>query len=108
MTGQQLYQEIQTQFQREGPVHIRALQGHSGGNLDFSTLSHKKMEKECASLLCHIGFSRHEVLQNPADLCHEDLDRKAVYVSLVSSLDPNPDPKHKPQLHKKNHHDDCL
>ena len=42
MTGQQLYQKIHTYFQREEPMYIRALQGHSGENLDISTCSHKK------------------------------------------------------------------
>ena len=31
--------------------------------------------------------------------------RNAVYFSLVSPLDPNPDPKYKPCLHLKKHHD---
>ena len=31
--------------------------------------------------------------------------RKAVYFSLVSTLDPNRDPKYKPYLNLKNHHD---
>ena len=31
--------------------------------------------------------------------------RKAVYFSLVSPLDPNPDQQYKPYLHMKNHHD---
>ena len=31
--------------------------------------------------------------------------RNAVYFSLVSPLDPNPDPNYKPSFHMKNHHD---
>ena len=33
---------------------------------------------------------------------------EAVYLSLVSPLDQNPDPKYKPYLHLKNHHDFLL
>ena len=55
MTGQQDLQYIHTSFQREEPMYIRALHGLSGENLDFSTLSHKQIEKGHSSLLYHIG-----------------------------------------------------
>ena len=45
MTGQQLFQEIHTNFQPEEPICIRALQGHPGENLDFSTLHTKRLRK---------------------------------------------------------------
>ena len=43
------------------------------------------------------------------DVCQEGLEgakgRTTVYFSFVSQLDPNPDPKYKPNFHMKNHHD---
>ena len=60
MTSHQLYQKIQTNFRQDEPVYIRALQSHSGKNLDISMLSHKKIEKGYEPLLYHIGFSKHE------------------------------------------------
>ena len=57
----QLYQKIHTTFHREEPMYIIALQGHPGENRDISTLCHKKIEKGYATLLYHVGSSRHEV-----------------------------------------------
>ena len=51
-------------------MYIIALQGHPGENLDIyiyiyiSTLCHKKMEKGYATLLYHIGSSRHGSVMN--------------------------------------------
>ena len=36
--------------------------------------------------------------------CGASKGRKRVFFTLVSPLDPNPDPKYKPYLHMKNHH----
>ena len=109
MTGQQLHQHIHTNFQRGELLYIRALPGHSGENLDFSTLSHKQIEKGQASSLHHIGFSRHE---NPIKSGGRvpggfgiSRGRKTVCSSRVSSLDPNLDPKCKPYHHLNKHHD---
>ena len=108
MTGRQLDQEMHTNFQREEPMHIRALQGHSGENLDVSTLSREKIDRGYASLLHHIGFSRRQDSitfggRVPGGF-GPSKGRKAVYFSLVSPLDPNPDPQYKPYFHMKNHH----
>ena len=51
-----------------------------------------------------------KIQENLEDLCQEDLfgsskGRKAVYFSLVSPLDPNPDRKYQRYLHMKSHHD---
>ena len=45
MTGQQLYQKIHPNCQREEPMYIRARQGNSGEMKVISTFSHKKIEK---------------------------------------------------------------
>ena len=77
MTGQQLYRKIRDSVYQEEPMFIRALQGHSGDNLEErpGTIS-----------------VAYWVLKN------ED-------TTLVSPLDQNPGPKLKPYLHLKNHHD---
>ena len=93
-------------FQREEPVYIGARQGHSRepGHVD---VSRRKIEKRYATLLYHIGFSKNEDSLKHGGLLPGGFGtsrcRKDSASSLVSSVDPNPDPKH--HLHMKNHHD---
>ena len=71
--------------------------------------SHRKIEKGCASLLNHIGFSRCEDSIKFGGLVSGGFEtsqgRISMYLSLVSPVDPNPDPKYKHHFHMKNHHD---
>ena len=84
-----------THFQWEEPMYVRALQCHSGENVYMSTFCR------------HIGFSGHEDSIKFRRLVAWGfrISRKAVYFSVVSPLDPRPDPKYKPYLHMKNHHE---
>ena len=90
-------------------MYIRALQGHSGENLDFSTLSSKQKEKGYAPFLYRVGSSRNEYPIKSGGRVPGGFGisrvRKAVCSSRVSSLDPNPDPKYKPCYHLNKHHD---
>ena len=108
MKGQQFFRRFITIF-AEKNLCSSELQSHSGKNLDLSTFSHREIEKGYASLLYHIGFSRHEGSITSGGLVPRSFGtskgRKAVYFSLASQLDPNPDPKHKPYFHLKCHHD---
>ena len=75
VAGQQLDRQIHTNFQREELVYIRSLQGHSGKNLDTSTLPHKNIKKD-THRCCRLGFSRHEKFsKNLEDLCKEILEQ---------------------------------
>ena len=110
MTGQPSYQQMHNNFRREEPMCIRAPKGHSvKKNLDISTCSHKKVEKGYAPFLNHIGFSRSEDSEKSGGLVPGGVGtskgRKALYFSLVLPLDPCPDPKYKPYIYMKNHHD---
>ena len=92
MTGLQWYQRIHISICREEPLYITAPQDHSGKNLNISTFSHKKIEKGHATCLHHIGFSRSEISIKSGGLVPgffgRSKDSKAVYFSIVSSLDP--------------------
>ena len=98
-----------THFQWEEPMYVRALQCHSSENVYMSTFSPNKIEKGDASLLYHVGFSGHEDPIKFRRLVpwgfRISKGRNAVYFSVVSPLDPNTDPKYKPYLHMKNHHE---
>ena len=97
MTGQKLYRKTHESVYQEEAMFIRAPQGHSGNNLDFSTCSLIKIERGYATFRYHIGVSRNEDSIKIRRTC-------TVCFSLVSPLDQNPDPKYKPCLHLKNHH----
>ena len=47
MTGHQFFQKIHTNVQRAEPVYIRAVQGHSGKNLDIMTFSYAISVQYC-------------------------------------------------------------
>ena len=109
MTGRQLHQEIHANVQRDQPMYIKALQGHSGDILDISTFSHTEIETGHASLLYHTVSPRHEGSIRSRRFVPGRFwlskGRQAVYFSLVSPLDPNSDPKYKPYVHMRNQHD---
>ena len=71
-------------------------------------LPQKKIERGHAPCLCQIGSSRYDS-PKAGGLAPGGLGttkgRKAVCISPVSPLDRNPNPKDKPNLHLKNHHD---
>ena len=108
MEGQQVYQKVRNGVCREEPMLISAPQDHSHKNLDLSIFFHQLMEQGYAPFLNHFGSSRYDDSEKKENLCQEvfamSKGRKTVYFSLVSPLDPYPDPKHKPYLHLKNHH----
>ena len=86
----------------------RVLHIFNGKNLCTSELCNVTQARMCT---CHrhIGFSWHEDPIKFRRLVpwgfRISKGRKAVYFSVVSPLDPNPDPKYKPYLHMKNHHE---
>ena len=95
MTSQKVYWKMHDSVYREESMFIGALQGHSGNNLDISKLSHTKIEKGSTHHFCTIfGFQDMKIQSNQDDL----------YLSLMSPMDPCPDPKYKPYLHMKSHH----
>ena len=87
----------------------RDLSDHVDNNLDLSTFARKKIETGYAPCLYHVGFSRNEDSIKTERLVPDGFGtsrcRKAVYFSLVSPHDQNPDSKCKPSLHIKDHHD---
>ena len=110
MTGQQSDQEFHTNFRRDEPMFIKALQGHSSKNLDMPVFFLKERSRLDAHRCClNLGYSRYEdSIMLEAVLpggFGTSKGRKAMYCSLVSPRDPTPDPKCKPYLHLKNHHD---
>ena len=60
MKGHQSHQKIPNNCRQEEPMFIRALQGHSGNNLEILMLSHSQIEKGYVPFLYDIGFSRYE------------------------------------------------
>ena len=75
----------------------------------YRSFLRKRSRKDTHPLLCHVGLSRHESPIKSGGLVPEESiiskGRYAVYFSLVSPLDPIPDPKCKHLLHMKNHHE---
>ena len=59
MTGQVLYQKVHNSVCREEPMFIRALQGHTGKNLDVSLFSRKKRRSHVrpSCFVCTCWFS---------------------------------------------------
>ena len=62
MKGKELFGCFHRQRGDEELESIRALQGHSGNNLDTSTLSHTKILKGDATYLYHLEASADEPL----------------------------------------------
>ena len=74
-------------------------------------LTHKtKCRSAIRDILMSCGTERsvalkHEESEDPTlSQTRRVKENKPEYFSLVSPLDPNPDPKYKPYLHMKNHH----
>ena len=87
-------------------MSIRAPQGHSGNNLDFSTFSHEKIEKSYAPLVCHIVFLGDDDSITSGGLVSGGVGTsRGRNFSLASPLAQNPNPKYKPYFHLKTHHD---
>ena len=87
MEGQQLYQKIHNSVCPEEPLFTRALQGHSGKNLDMSTLTLEKIEKNYAPFLYHVGLSRNEdAIFKLEDLSQDVLERTEAGKQCASNL----------------------
>ena len=90
-------------------MFIRALQGHTGKNLDISTFFSQKDSEGTRAIQVSYCFLKIRRFQNnlqkpvPGGFGTSN-GRNAVYFSLVSPLDPDTDPRYKPYFHLKNRH----